>query len=366
MPTVNLLSCPNGGGPLQLHACERDGDDVVVGVLANLAAGTAYPIAHSIGLLLADEDTETSRHRSLLAEARPHCPPDFQRAIDATVARLECRPETGEGTWNREEMEYYDRAVATEELRGRMLEDIRTKPLWNIFLPRQRHLIRHIADNVRGKFVLEVGCGNARTVSWIFPPDKYDYRYVGFDISWDRLLVAKAALPTGDFMQASAMNPPFRRGMFHAILGFGVFHHLPSPAEGMRRCLDTVAPNGFIGLHEPIQTPKLLREGSRARRVAEKLLDSYDHSEHDNEIDLPGTLAMLRERHMSVVNMSYSHSPARALLNRVCGLFKSPTGSKRAYQVTIGVDSFLLRTACRVSARFGPRAVSVLARADRV
>jgi SAM-dependent methyltransferase/uncharacterized protein YbaR (Trm112 family) len=373
---VDLLACPNGfPGPLRLHALEahRDGarlrdpaalrpdDEIVRGVLANLDAGTAYPIADSLGLLLSDVDTETGRHVELLDISRGDCPEPFRRAIDATLARLRGRAETEDGRWNREEMAYYDREVATAELRERLLEDIRAKPLWNIFLPRERHLIRPIASRCRGRFVLEVGCGNARTVSWIFDPARHGHRYVGFDVSWDRLLLAKAALPAGDFLQASAMNPPFRTGVFQAVLGFGVFHHLPRPAEGLRRCLALLAPGGYAGLHEPIRTPKLLPDGSRARRAAERLLSSYEHSEHDNEIDLGETLALLREARARILGVHYSHSPVRPLLNRLCGAISAPRAHRRAYELTISLDQLVLRTAGRLSPRLGPRAVSLLA-----
>jgi len=360
--TVRLLRCPNAGGALELYAWERDGDDAVAGVLADLEAGTAYPVAGSVALLLADRDTEVERHAGLLRAARPRCPEPFRRAVDRTLERLEARPETDEGTWNREEMEYYGRSVATETMRENKLRDIRSRPQWNIFLPRRRYLTGPLAGAVKGKYLLEAGCSAARTISWILPPERHDYRYVGFDISWEQVQLAKRVVPAGDFLQASAMNPPFRRGVFHALLGFGVFHHLPSPGDGLRRCLETVADNGWVGLHEPIRTPKLFREGSRGRKLVERWFGDYEHSEHDNDIDLEETLATLRERNPSAIDVSFSHSPARVILNRLCRLFKGPSSSLWAYRVAIGLDKLVLQTAGRLSPRLGPRAASVLAR----
>ncbi len=376
--TLGLLACPNGSpGPLRLHACEvrrddttllglseeqlRKDDEIVRGVVANLSAGTAYPIVDCVGLMLSDLDTEADRHIGMLDAMREECFEPFRGAIDTTRARLKSRTTTADGEWNREEMAYYDRDVATPELRAQVLEDIRNNPLWNIFLPRQRHLVRHIADRCRGEFVLEVGCGNARTASWIFNPDRYGHRYVGFDISWDRLLLAKAALPAGDFFQASALNPPFRSGVFRALIAFGVFHHLPRPDAGLRACLDTLAPGGYVGLHEPINTPKLFRDGSRAKKATAKLLQSYEHSEHDNEIDLRDTLEMLKQKGANVLDVAYSHSVVRPILNRACNKLSNPGMRKRAYQLTISVDKLMIHTACKVSARLGPRAASVLA-----
>ena len=58
-------------------------------------------------------------------------------------------------------------------------------------------------------------------------PLKYNYNYIGTDISFNRLRIAKSILPKSNFISCSALNLPFKSNIFDVVIGFGVFHHLP-------------------------------------------------------------------------------------------------------------------------------------------
>jgi SAM-dependent methyltransferase len=340
------------------------GDEVVHGVLIDQSGDAAYPVSDSIALLLSDADTDVDRHVSLLEDKAEGAPVEFRVAIDSTVERLRRRVHGNEGQWNREEMAYYDRETRTPEGRARVELDYRAKPVWGVFLPRFKHLVEPMRRELDGRWLLEVGCGGARTMSWLTTRDGFSARYVGIDVSWSRLLVAKALMPGGVFIQASALNLPFRDEAFGGILGFGVYHHLPDPLAGIQDSYEKLAPGGLIGFHEPIDTPKLLAADSRLRPLVDPLLVTYVHSEHDNEIPLGSTLRFLKASGATVVTVHYSNSVIRTVLDRVVGALPPQWVGRSAWELTSALDRLAVNTICRMSQRLGPRAVVLLARKE--
>lgn len=375
---LSLLRSPNDPRrSLRLFGCEvsrasgiasnlleeemAGGDEIVHGVLMDQSGSTAYPVSDSIALLLSDVDTDVDRHISLLESYRDSAPVEFRVAIDATVERLGRRVSSAEGQWNRQEMAYYDREVSTPEGRARVERDYRTKPVWGVLLPRSIYLVNPMQRELKGQWLLEVGCGGARTMSWLTTQNEYSGRYVGVDVSWPRLLIAKKLMPSGEFVQASALNLPFQDRVFGGILGFGVYHHPPDPLAGIEASLRKLAPGGLLGFHEPIDTPKLLTADSRLRPVVESLLVTYVHSEHDNEIPIESTLQLLDATGATVVTAYYSNSVIRAVTDRISSALPQRRLGRWAYRLTFALDGLAINTICRVSNRFGPRAVALLA-----
>jgi len=374
---IRLLSCPNTqSGSFHVFAHEllrndktlykiqdsdiRDEDDIIHGVLVNEQANTAYPISEGIGILLSDLDTDIEHHTSLLKSMKEDCPTSFQKIINHSIERINQRETSTDGQWNREEMSYYDSPVKTNAFLEKWFYDIRHRPVWNLFLPRYNNLVRYITATCSDKFILEIGCGSARSVSWIFRPKKYNYNYVGIEISWRKLLLAKKVLPEGDFFQASALNLPFKQHMFHSVLSFGVFHHLPRPIEAISHCIEQLSPNGFLALQEPINTPKLFRDGSITKNFIEKVFNQYEHSEHDNEIDLSKTITLLKEQNFNIVNIKYSHSIIYPILNLIYKNISNQKIQKQAIKIAMFIDQVMINTICRLSSRFGPRGVTLV------
>lgn len=374
-----LLRCPNNGrGPLRVFGCivqrgsvEVRGidngqldelDDVVLGVLLSDDLIYAYPISDGIAQLLADPDTDVEHTVGLLSRTLDHLPPEYSTAVVRTIDRLRSRVGDDVGAWNREEMLYYDASVATEDSRRIVQADYADNPMWNVFLPRWEHILAPILAELDDGWLLEVGCGGARTVHWYLGRPGLTRRYVGVDISWARLLLARSLIPSGIFIQASAMNLPFADRAFSAVFGFGVFHHLPQPTAGIRNAMNALAAEGLFALHEPIDTPKLLPEQSRLRRSAERLMEGYEHSEHDNEIPLEETFALLESNRFQIIATEYSHSIARLLLDRLCDLLPQQAPRRAAYRLAMAIDTLTIQTLCRISKRFGPRGAIIVAR----
>lgn len=336
----------------------REDDDIQTGVIANLAAGHAFPISDFIACILSDEDMNGPHVTHMLQDEQDRYPNEFKQAIEATVGRLAAQEVTSSGDWNREEMDYYDAEVSTAERRAAFLKAMKTKPLWHIFLERKRHLTDHLS--LSGKNVLEIGCGNARTISWIAKPDQNDFRYVGIDISWKRLLLAKQAVPEGDFIQASGLNLPFQDGSFDTAIAFGSLHHMPDPLVALEEGMRTVTQGGTFALQEPIIRPALVPENGF--QWLRKTVAAYEHSDHDNEIDLNAFEAYCRSNGLKIEHRYTNVSPVRTLM-ALGKLQRLSIYSKQwMWKMIIKLDQAFLKTLGREGTRFGPSAVAMVVR----
>lgn len=85
------------------------------------------------------------------------------------------------------------------------------------------------AQELRGKTVLDAGCGGGRFVELLA---KHGARIVGMDIDGVGLGQAGTSLAgyeNAHFVQADLFRLPFRRGVFDFIYSLGVLHHTPAP-----------------------------------------------------------------------------------------------------------------------------------------
>jgi len=374
---IEKLRCPNSrNAALDCYAVEalRNGqsidsayidkleqdDEIVRGILFERIGKSVYPIWSCVGLTLSDEDTDSPHHSKLLTALRPDVPADLHEIIDSTLARLQQRPETKEGVWNREEMEYYDRKSASEESRRRSVDVIHRRPDWNVYLPREETFLKNLDPESQ---VLEIGCASGRTMTWASTLGGYKFEVVGIDISWNKLLMAKAASPNGDFFQASALNLPFKDSSFDAALAFGSLHHLPSPLTGLREALR--CSKHYFGFHEPIDTPKLFEDDTAAKNLIRRVFENYEHSDHDNEINVDHMVAELRKAKWEIVDSRESVTVVKPLIKPFCDLINNNQWRKLAYRGLFLIDGLVVRTVCRISRRFGPRAIALLAKNTR-
>lgn len=356
---VSKLQCPNiRGGSLKIAEIQGDEscNDVVEGVLVCFEAKTAYPIKHGIGVLLSDSDTDRDHHRSLLIDLRDACPKEFLESIDTTIERLTAAAdETSVGKWNREEMKYYDardRLIDNPEQSPIRLSNLR--PDWSRLVPRRRYLFQQIAPAIERETLLEVGCGTAKTIALGMNPASYNYSYVGADVSWQRLLHARAIMPRESFIQASAMNIPLRSGTVNAVLAFGALHHMADPLGAVQESIRSVGSGGFFGFDEPINTRKLIPE--KFRDTVERVLEGYEHSEHDNDIDYEAVKALLVRHNFEIISEIYGASILNLILNnlrRIHILGRTQSLAKLIHTI----DKVWIKSVGRLSERLGPRAV---------
>ncbi len=377
---LKILKCPNSNNPeLKIFGAEvnrnaqmhfniendqlLDDDDIVNGVIICTNSNTAFPISEHIAILLSDADVDINHHRPLLEKISLNISEPFKSIIKTTLERITRLNETKDGKWNREEMRYYDKEINTAEQRVAMLHEIKNTPIWRIFIPRTNHIIKHIALNCKNQNVLEIGCGNSRTVSWAFHPEKFHYNYVGTDISFKRLLVAKKSIPEGDFIQASALNLPFVTGSFYALISFGMLHHLPRPDDAIRHCAPLIVKDGYFAFHEPITRPEVKMPGLETFK---KVMSDYQHSEHDGKIEIEPTLNTFNELGFSVLNIAKEISTLRSFTETILKRISRETMKNKTVIKTITMaDKLVLGTVGKISKRAGASAVFAVMKKDK-
>ena len=375
--TASLLRCPNtgrtdfevfgsrvdraGGEVFSVpHADLRPQDEIVDGVLALGSKGHVYPIRCGVLSMLADGSVDLPAWRSHFEAILPGCSPSVQARIRCNLGRLSRESNDSDGGWNQDEMRYYDAAVDSEEKRRAMCREIRENYLGRTFYTRKRVITDALAEVIGDKTLLEIGCGTARTITRLLNPRRFPYRYVGLDISFYRLVVARTVMPEGDFVQASALELPFRPGFADVGLSLGAIHHLPRPMEALGRLDEVLADASFLAVHEPIRTPKLI-----AGRFPffERLFATYEHSVHDGEIDRDDLKRFLADHDFDPSRLHFSITPLRTLVEACLRLVTLGRTQESVVLARIlhPLDSILVNSIGRVSGLLGPRSVTAFA-----
>ena len=105
------------------------------------------------------------------------------------------------------------------------------------------------AEDVKGKLVLDVGCGSGRFSEVIA---KWGGRVVSLDYSV-AIDEAKKNLNNlglnADFVQGDALSLPFPDNTFDAVFSIGVLQHTADPLLALREMCRVLRPGGLIGLH---------------------------------------------------------------------------------------------------------------------
>jgi len=114
----------------------------------------------------------------------------------------------------------------------------------------QRHVVayRFAADVVRGRRVLDAGCGEGYGTAMLAETARKAF---GIDI--DRNVVGRAGglYPRAQFEPADLMDIPFPRGSFGAVVSLQVIEHLPSPADFVAGCARVLEPDGVFVISTP-------------------------------------------------------------------------------------------------------------------
>lgn len=336
-------------------------DDVKTGLLYTDDKANIYFIYEYIPILLNDTDQDLTHLKAIYQEIGYTLPVEYKLVIEQTISRIESKNQSSDGNWNREEMKYYDAAVDTPELRDKMLNSIQRENLWRIFIPRKEEMINHFEKNCKGQWIFEIGCGNARTVARMFNPVKFNYNYIGTDISFKRLMVAKMAIPGSDFIQASALNIPIKNNSFNGAISFGMLHHLPRPAEAVTEVNKKLLQGAIFCYHEPVYTSRQFSEKQSA--MVRKIFRTYDHSDHDNKINLKESIDELKKANHQIISIVPYNSVFRVVFEAIINRFyKSWQKSKLVMKSVLVIDNFLLKTIVRLSNKLGPQAIIVVSK----
>ena len=114
---------------------------------------------------------------------------------------------------------------------------------------RARHLSRvhaHGAVGLRGKLVLDGGCGNGRYAKLA---NDWGARVVAVDISAAVEIASRTRRPANvDVVQADLFKLPFRPNTFDLAYSVGVLHHTPDARGAFKAIQPLVKPGGFFSI----------------------------------------------------------------------------------------------------------------------
>ncbi|MFZ2803657.1 MAG: methyltransferase domain-containing protein [Patescibacteria group bacterium] len=102
------------------------------------------------------------------------------------------------------------------------------------------------ADSVRGKMVVEFGCGSGRFLDRV---RALGGCAVGLEMSTAADVAAENFSQDQEHVcvvQGDVLHPPFRPEVFDDGFTIGVLHHTPNPEEGLRQLARTVKPGGNV------------------------------------------------------------------------------------------------------------------------
>ncbi len=105
-------------------------------------------------------------------------------------------------------------------------------------------------EDVKGKLVLDVGCGSGRFTEIMA---RWGAEVVGLDYS-NAVDVAKKNTDELDYIncsyvQGDALKLPFKDNSFDAVFSIGVLQHTADPLRGLREMCRVLKPGGILGLH---------------------------------------------------------------------------------------------------------------------
>jgi SAM-dependent methyltransferase len=189
---LDILAEPRTQARLKLDVSRHEGADIVEGTLTSEVSGTAYPIKNGIPRFV----PQSAYTDGFGKQWNMFRTTQLDSSTGAGVSELRFTTETG---WSRNDLE--------------------------------------------GKWVLDAGCGAGRFAEIAAG---YGARYVGLDMSSavDAAKQTLAPYPEAELVQASLLEPPFKKGVFDFAYSIGVMQHTPDPPGGIRSVIEYVKPKG--------------------------------------------------------------------------------------------------------------------------
>ena len=111
-------------------------------------------------------------------------------------------------------------------------------------------------------------------------------------------------------------------------------------------------------IHEPIEKPKKLLPKGKLEFM-HKILETYNHSEHDNHIDVKNILRLFEVHKSTVQRMHFNASALRTVVSRIFAFIPKINKSERAWKFLIAADRTFIKLFCFKPNRFGPGGVFV-------
>jgi SAM-dependent methyltransferase len=183
---------------------------------------------------------------------------------------------------------------------------------WTLWAWRQ-YLFRRVLNDLRGKVVVDVGCGTAVRVATIAPIHAHGYRYIGIDSSATALKRARNNMAGGSFIQANLDALCLPAGIADIVLCLGVLMYFEDSEKVLNALLEILKPGGVLLLHEFLPRKSW---SEVARRVVSIGRDIHPppHGVHLQE--LSGYL----QKRGTIVQKRLAGSPLRKIMTKTLGV----------------------------------------------
>lgn len=152
--------------------------------------------------------------------------------------------------------------------------DVYEKACKSWFLPRRlwhAHKNRKVVKKVKGKRVLEVGCGSGTIVKRLLKKDK---NVVGVDIGKKFLNFCQSSYRKAAFCGADAQHLPFSDNSFDTIVCSEVIEHLSNPKKSLKEFKRILHPNGELIITTPNISVRWALVEAIWTRIRRKMLET--------------------------------------------------------------------------------------------
>jgi len=218
---LSYLSCPDCRSRFELTVLSNSGDDVIEGILQCTEARHVYPIVRSIPRILSsafkDEAEFTRRYRDRIAAHGVVIPGQRERKVEQTKRSFGRQWNTFRVQRHEEDLAYFRSKTGFDP-----------------------------AD-LRGKMVLDAGCGSGR---YSKIAGEAGAVVIGVDLSpaVETAGLATSHVPNAHIIQADIFRLPFGPRLFEFIYSIGVLHHTPDPKKALSNVLSLLADSGEIAI----------------------------------------------------------------------------------------------------------------------
>lgn len=248
---LDILCCPHCRGELECETFDRDGEDVIEGLLVCARCARGYPIAEGIPHMLPNALAEVAgfarrHHDSIERRTTPPSHDEIRR-----FERLHRRTASAFGyEWNRYKVTSREEDLLTLAFLTGLDPALYRSLEWSdVFAqePSADDVAQIDTSFLRGKRVLEVGCGMGKYVRTVAD---HGGIAVGLDLSHslDRARREHGRRSDLHWVRGNILEHPFKEGVFDFVYSVGVLHHTPDCHRAFLNSASLVTEGGHLAV----------------------------------------------------------------------------------------------------------------------
>lgn len=243
---LSYLCCPQCESGFDLTMFRQDGEEIIEGLLHCVASQHVYPIVRSIPRILPtafeQEPDFTANHRAVISTYR-------SVGSSCVEPKVEQTQKSFGRQWNTYRVQRSDEDLAYFRSKTGMAP-----------------------CNLRGKLVLDAGCGSGRYAK---VAGEARAVVIGVDLSPAVETAAESTshLPNVHIVQSDILHLPFRSQLFEFIYSIGVLHHTPNAKKALACLVPLLADSGEIAVWLYPKWPMLVELYNRMLRSITTRMD---------------------------------------------------------------------------------------------